>query len=575
MVINAKNINHLWARIIIEELRRLGADYSCISPGSRSTPLTVAAAENHNVSTFLCYDERGAAFHALGYARATAKPAVLICTSGTAAANYLPAVIEASMESIPMIILTSDRPPELRETMANQTIHQPALYGAYVRWHFDLPCPDENVSLHALLTTIDQLYFRAISERSGPVHLNCMFRDPLAPIKAPISSKYLAPIETWKKSKIPFTRVYPARRAQSESTLHSLLQTKEPLLVIGRLHSHEHIKALRKWIKTIPWPVYPDVASGLRIKYSSNIIDHMDLLLISSSIQKRLTKTPILHIGGPLVSKRFYQFLQSEHQAPYILCAPNAIRQDPAHHVTDHIEIDPQVLASWKPEPSSKSDLLIYLRKNSRMVQSILAKRVTDFSEPHIIRAIMDIVPDHHHIFISNSMPIRDADMFGSNFDDNQMIASNRGASGIDGNLATAIGFSQGMHEPVTAIMGDLALIHDTSSFSQLRTIKHPLIIILINNGGGGIFHFLPIAKHDTFETFFATPHEWNFKHMAYQFDLAYAQPKTLQDLHIAYRMALNRSENTLIEVVTDRQKNHGIHMEIYQNIRNALDAIR
>jgi 2-succinyl-5-enolpyruvyl-6-hydroxy-3-cyclohexene-1-carboxylate synthase len=572
MVINDKNINHLWTSLITEELRRLGADYFCISPGSRSTPLTVAAAQNPRVSTYLCYDERGAAFHALGYARATGKPAVLVCTSGTAAANYLPAVIEAAMDSIPLIVLTSDRPPELRETMTNQTIRQPALYGDYVRWHFDLPCPDVNVSLNALLTTIDQLYFRAISAHPGPVHMNCMFREPLAPTEIPVPGEYLSPIEPWIKHENPFTRVVPAQKSQSEFILNSLVQDAEPLLVIGRLNSQDHIDAVQKWIQSIPWPVYADVTSGFRVNMLPNIVDHMDLLLLSPIMQKKLANTPILHIGGPLVSKRFYQFLQTEHQAPYILCTSNTRRQDPAHHVTDHIEIDPNCLATWVPEINSESDLLESLRKASTTVQSLLAQHIPDFSEPNIIRTIMALAPDHCHFFISNSMPIRDADMFGRRQE--QMIASNRGASGIDGNLATAIGFSQGMNAPVTAIMGDLALIHDTSSLSQLRAINHPLIILLINNGGGGIFHFLPIAEHDTFERFFATPHAWNFEYLAHQFELVYDQPKTLEGLKAAYHRALNRSENTLVEVITDRQKNHQIHMQIYHNIRTALDAI-
>ncbi len=572
MVINDKNINLLWTSIITEELRRLGADYFCISPGSRSTPLTVAAAQNPHVSTFLCYDERGAAFHALGYARAIGKPAVLVCTSGTAAANYLPAVIEASMDSIPLIVLTSDRPPELRETMANQTIRQPALYGDYVRWHFDLPCPDKNVSLNALLTTVDQLYFQALSSDPGPVHMNCMFREPLAPVETPVPKEYLSSIATWTKHKRPFTRVVPAQQCQSESTLNALVQDTEPLLVVGRLGSRAHIDAMGKWLQPIPWPVYVDVTSGLRMKTLPNIIDHMDLLLISPVIQKKLSNTPILHIGGPLVSKRFYQFLQTEHQAPYILCTQSTRRQDPAHHVTDHIEIDPKCLARWTPESSPDSGLLEPLRRASRTVQSILGQHIPDFSEPNIIRTIMDLAPDHCHLFISNSMPIRDADMFGRRHD--RMIAFNRGASGIDGNLATAIGFSQGMDAPVTAIMGDLAFIHDTSSLSQLRTSRHPLIIILINNKGGGIFHFLPIAQHETFETFFATPHAWNFEHLARQFDLVYDQPKTMEELKAAYRTAMNRTESTLVEVISDRQKNHQNHMHIYHNIRTALDAI-
>jgi 2-succinyl-5-enolpyruvyl-6-hydroxy-3-cyclohexene-1-carboxylate synthase len=197
-------VNQLWAYLIIEELVRNGIDYFVISPGSRSTPLTVGVAQNSSAQHIICVDERSAAFHAVGYARATGKPAVLICTSGSAAANYFPAVIEAATDGVPMIILSADRPPELRQTGANQTINQVNLYGAYPNWQFDLPCPTAEIEPKMVLTTIDLAVSRSQQSPSGVVHLNWMFREPLAPTDAPIDIP--ASLRQWQKSEAPYTR---------------------------------------------------------------------------------------------------------------------------------------------------------------------------------------------------------------------------------------------------------------------------------------------------------------------------------------------------------------------------------
>ncbi|NIR47646.1 2-succinyl-5-enolpyruvyl-6-hydroxy-3-cyclohexene-1-carboxylic-acid synthase, partial [candidate division KSB1 bacterium] len=198
MNLNTANINALWGDLIVEELLRNDIDFFCISPGSRSTPLTVAVARKPRAKKQIMYDERSAAFFALGYVRATEKPAVLICTSGTAAANYYPAIIEAAMDYLPMIILSADRPPELRDTAANQTIRQPNLYSDYVKWKFDMPCPDLNIPPAMVLTTVDQLVYQSMRAPGGPVHLNCMFREPLAPIKAEVNPAYFNGLKKWQ-----------------------------------------------------------------------------------------------------------------------------------------------------------------------------------------------------------------------------------------------------------------------------------------------------------------------------------------------------------------------------------------
>ena len=206
----SSSLNALWAQLIVQELLRNQINQFVLSPGSRCTPLTAAVAAEKQAAALMHFDERGAAYFALGYARASGRPAVLVCTSGTAAANYYPAVVEASMDMLPLILLTADRPPELLASGANQTIEQVNLYGNYVRFHFELPCPDELVAPESILTLVDQAVYRATRSPAGPVHINCMFREPLAPSPLPKDfSPYLAGAQRWLNNNKPFTAYEP------------------------------------------------------------------------------------------------------------------------------------------------------------------------------------------------------------------------------------------------------------------------------------------------------------------------------------------------------------------------------
>ncbi|MGA1865063.1 MAG: 2-succinyl-5-enolpyruvyl-6-hydroxy-3-cyclohexene-1-carboxylic-acid synthase, partial [bacterium] len=269
MITNAENLNILWSSLIVEELVRNKVTCFCISPGSRSASLTVSAARNVKAKPTVFYDERGAAFYALGYAKATGNPAALICTSGTAVANYYPAIIEASMDRIPLIVLTADRPPELLETGANQAIRQPDIYGEYVRWQFNLPCPDDEIPPSMVLTTIDQLVYKARRSPAGPVHLNCMFREPLAPVSKKINPGYQKKILSWQGSDTPFTTLSKPALTPDKETINRMVEiissARRGLLVAGRLNTKEEIEAVKRLSVRLKWPVYPDIASGLRI----------------------------------------------------------------------------------------------------------------------------------------------------------------------------------------------------------------------------------------------------------------------------------------------------------------------
>jgi len=600
MNLPSPNLNALWGSLIIEELLRNGVDYFCISPGSRSAPLTVAAARHPCAKTIVCIDERGAAFHALGYARAAGKPAALICTSGTAAANYYPAVIEAATDCIPMIILTADRPPELRQSGANQAILQPDLYGDYAKWRFDLPCPEEQILPQMLLTTVDQMVYQSRRSPAGPVHLNCMFREPLAPAEAPFRADYLENVSAWQRRKTPYTAYPLARSEPPEDTIDEVAETLNAtahgLLVVGRLNSPEEIRAAHLLAEKLAWPVFADVASGLRIGApGENIIHFFDQLLLSEGFAERHRPETVLHLGGQPVSKRWREFLEKSRPGRYILAQDHPARSDPSHALTRLIESDIARFCqriSGKIRPAGNPRWRAEMARRSRKVQETLQGFLSSQNAVSEISAAYHLsrhIPRGSGLFLASSMPVRDMDMYAcppgvSPGEDLSApphpeerflrVASNRGASGIDGTVASACGFAAGLERPVTLLIGDLALLHDLNSLAQVKSLSQPLLIAAINNGGGGIFSFLPIAQfEDVFEPYFGTPHRFDFRRAAAMFGLAYRRPRTDPQLIEAYLEALENNQSTLIEIRTGRAGNRELHRRLQKEILSQLDG--
>jgi len=441
------NINSLWGYLIINELARNGFDYFCISPGSRSTPLTIAAAENGLAKTSVFYDERGAAYHALGYAKACGKPAVLIATSGTAVANYFPAVIEASQDNIPLIILSADRPEELRNTGANQTIDQVEIFGRYPRWFFDLPCPDENIDPQFLY---DKLY-EMMGRRDGPVHLNCRFRKPLEPTPETISGGYLGKAESVFSVKREIVQNESATDFSDkfESIKQKIENTGRGLLVVGRLQGKKQEQALQTLARKLGWPVWADVASGLRSVNDSNIFPFFDQLLLAENALGRIAPDVILHFGAELTSKRFLQQIADYRDGYYVRIQNKNWESDPAHRADVRIVADEASVAEWLYQlkgSSPDTEWVKMLRRVQAELERLLEKHsaVSNWNEIAIARHVAAMQPGGKALFLGNSMPVRDMDMFGGLLPENTAVVVNRGASGIDGNLATAAGYSAG-----------------------------------------------------------------------------------------------------------------------------------
>ena len=566
--------NRLWADLIVEELLRCGVSFFCVAPGSRSTPLIAALAANEKAHSLIHFDERGTAFAALGHARATGRPAAWITTSGTAVANGLPAVVEAATDGVPMVLLTADRPPELRQTGANQTIDQPDIFGDYVRWRFDLPAPDPGIDPAMVLTTVDQAAYRAGRAPQGPVHLNLMFREPF--LSGPEDVDVLSGPSSWIESGGPYTRYAATKPAVDEMEVHRLWETLRPvkrgLVVAGRLASRKQGEAVLRLADALGWPLLPDIGSQVRLG-AEGLVAHYDALLAGDSFAQAHAPGAVVHVGGRAISRRLEQFLARSRPDPYVVVRENPFRLDPAHRVTHSVEanvldfcaalartatedppaMDPTWAESWR-EASEEV---------GRYLDGISSGEP---NEPLVARVLSRNIPPDHGLVVASSMPVRDLDTYAATGGAPVPVAANRGASGIDGTVATAAGFARGLGRPVTLLIGDLALLHDLNSLAMLREIH--VVVVILNNDGGGIFSFLPVARHEEFfEPYFGTPQGVSFEPAAKMFGLGYELPATTEEFVEAYGSACARGTSTLIEVKTDRKENVALHRRVLEEV--------
>lgn len=622
-------MNQIWADLLVEELVRAGVGLFCIASGSRSAPLALAVAAHPRAEYVMHYDERGTAFCALGYGRATRRPAAWITTSGTAVANGMPAVVEASMDAVPMLLVTADRPPELRAAGANQTIDQVKIFGNYARWQFDLPAPDPAIDPAVVLTTADQAVYRTMRMPAGPVHLNAMYREPL--VSSPDRSRYAAyldRVQAWRDSEAPYTRygsatniaktpisahesaadisktpisgygsthnisevliTYSVDASRFESLMDDLRRAKRGLVVAGRLHARSQADAVRLLANELGWPLLPDVCSQLRFsgKFSVDrstdkiteggvMASRYDLALASEAFQASHAPDAVLYFGGAAVSKRLNAWLADVRPPLFAVVRESPDRMDPGHCVTEYIEtgiapfcqsvIDYLETESGEGEGTGNKEWTASWAAASDAVTRAMDEHMPDdLSEPAVARLLSRHTPDEATLMLASSMPIRDMDMFGDAAGRAPFVAANRGASGIDGAVATAVGLAYGRRAPVILVAGDLGLLHDLNSLALTASAPEPVVIVAINNHGGGIFSFLPVAGcGEAFEPMFGTPHPYRFEQAARMFGLGYDHVQDMVALSEAYASALSSGESRIIEVTTDRTENLHLHRRL------------
>lgn len=567
----ADHLNLLWSSLMVAELIKNGIDTFFTSPGNRNAPLISALAYEDRALKKVCLDERAAGYRALGYAKAACRPGVLVCTSGTAPANYYPAVIEASREDIPLIILSADRPAELVDSDANQTIFQENLYGRYCRDSLFLPCPDAAYPLEALLAKLDHI----IQNPSGPVHINCPFRDPLIPGNtgaAPIPARILQKAKRLFEQPKPYT-TYARKNVLPD--VHELLETvqhtRRGLVVVGRLDTPEDAEVMENLLGRIDWPVFCDIASSLKgslpAKRQIFSLDHPETI----RLLKDYNPDTILQFGSGLVSKHYYASILPQSKAKVVQVSPRSGLRDPAHRVNLRIaapvwtvakELAKETFPAAAPEACAR--LMMSLETLHRQVKQTMGQDPLNFAL--IVSTLFAHVPQDEGLFTGNSIAIRAFDATLPPASRKIRIISNRGVSGIEGNIATCVGYAEASGRRVTAVIGDISFIHDMNSLLLMKQSTVPVILIVVNNGGGRIFERLPASDYpEILNPFMTTPHQMNFRHLAEQFELPYFEINTSRELLRAYQKALKSEKSTLLEVVVSPENDLRIFQAMQQ----------
>jgi 2-succinyl-5-enolpyruvyl-6-hydroxy-3-cyclohexene-1-carboxylate synthase len=536
--------NVLWAWTLIDALAASGVVHAVISPGSRSTPLALACLRHPGVETSIQVDERSAAFFALGLAKARHQPVVLVCTSGSAPAHWYPAVIEADMGGTPLILLSADRPPELRGCGANQATDQSNLFGSHVRAFHELPCADGDPDMLRWLRALAaQVADQSRWPLAGPVHVNVPLREPLLP-DGPWPALQAAPVAAVS---------YPVMNLSPDAALSlaSELAGGRGLIVCGAgVFDPEFPAALADLAHKLGCPVLADPLANLRFGAQRNntLLSRYDAFLRGAAAPR---PEWVLRFGAMPVSKSLQRFLDGLADVPQLLVDCGGRWPDPLHRASRLLRADPAALCRQLSElverAASPSWLVAFEAAEHRAAQ--LAEREPP-PEADVVRMLIELLPDGATLFCGNSMSIRDLDAYSGCGDKALRFVGNRGASGIDGNVSTALGLAAAGAAPLVALLGDLALYHDMNGLAAARGLD--VVFVVLNNGGGGIFEYLPQAGLEEFERGWLTPLELDFSHAAALYGLSYVKVDHGAGFSVALAAALEGGAH-LIEVRIDR----------------------
>lgn len=522
-----RNTNALWCSVLVETLVRLGARHAVTCPGSRSTPLTIALARHPRIEAIPLVDERSAAFFALGLAKRHRRPTVLVCTSGTAAANFLPAVIEAKESRVPLLVITADRPPEMRECRSGQTIDQQKIFGAFVGFYHELAVPEASLGgLRYLRQTAAHAWNRCLGPDAGPVHLNAPFRDPLPPLE----DNSVLPLRSQLKERDFFRHLEdrggglprPVAASKPASALAALRAVERGLIVAGPAQPEDagaYCRAVAKLARGLGWPVLADALSPLRqhASLNPNLVSTYDCLLRSAASREALGPTMVLSLGEWPTSKRLRGWLQE--QDPRVVMLGRASRNEDALHLrTTAIGAGVEEFAAaacWparRPGSWLRQWMAIESRTRRRLSRALESEDA--MFEGKASWLLNRSLPRGTAVVIANSMPVRDAEYFWLPGDRRHGVYFNRGANGIDGTLSTALGVAHGQ-EGTVLVTGDLAFLHDANGMLAKPKLRGSLTVVLVNNRGGGIFEHLPVSRFDPpFEEYFATPQQVDFSRL-------------------------------------------------------------
>lgn len=512
-----RNTNSLWAGVVAETLARCGVRHAVVSPGSRSTPLTLALAAHPGIEAIPVLDERSAAFFALGLAKRSGMPAALVCTSGTAAANFFPAVIEAKESGVPLLVLTADRPPELRASASGQTIDQQKIFGGYVNFYHELALPEPSAELlRYLRQAVAHALGCCVAPFAGPVHLNVPFRDPLAPLEDDGRTAVAAAGIDWDSF---FSHLRPSQAPLLHAGVPRFSPDAHGAIVVGPAQPAdpgEFAAVIGEIARRLGWPVLAEGLSPLRNHAGRvpHLVSTYDLILRNETAAERLKPEVVLCLGGWPTSKVLRAWIEGSG-ATILLAAERFDNRDALHGRTRQVAISLPALAAALPVAEDASAYQRMWARYEQKARPLLDARLeasADRFEPKAAWLLARHLPPGTPLFIANSMPVRDIEYVWPPGDRGIRPFCNRGANGIDGTLSSALGVAHACGQPAVLLTGDLALLHDTNGFLLRGKFGGSLTVVLIDNRGGGIFEHLPIAKFEPpFEEFFATPQDADF----------------------------------------------------------------
>jgi len=566
---NRKNLTE-YVHTIVQTCLQAGVVDVVISPGSRSTPLAYAFSQTTAFNKYMQIDERSAGFLAVGIAKAKQSPVILLCTSGTAAANYFPAIVEANYARIPLIILTADRPHELREVGAPQAIDQIQLYGKHVKWSVDFPLADGHVET---LPFVERHTGRAIAMAKaapmGPTHINVPFREPLL-----LDFDYQVNPSTYQQTNIGEV---VASQSAIKIVEETIAKSTKGILIVGELSGAVSRNDFWAFAKSIQWPVLADSLSQLRTAVPDDcghlLIDQYDALLKSANFKKAVHPDAVIRFGTQPVSKPLSLYLKAIRPDTYLAVDENPLFRDSLGVVTQHIHSVPHVFWNGMKNVQQHETLNTWIKANDMATKHIETYINTQHDEGAFAGELFQWLPDGSDLIASSSMPIRDVDTFFNKTTKDIGIYANRGTNGIDGVVSTAFGIQQARKRPATLLIGDISFLHDVNGLLASRFHETDLTIVVMNNDGGGIFSYLPQSSEETyFETLFGTPTGLTFDSIAKMYDAEYFHVDSKESFQNVL-LTPKRTNLRLIEVKTNRQENVISHRQLWTGIIEELEG--
>lgn len=564
-------LNRVWSETILIELQRFGVKHVCIAPGSRSTPLTLEAAEQSDFSIHTHFDERGLGFMALGLAKATQEPVAIIVTSGTAVANLLPSVAEAKLTGEKLVLLTADRPVELVGCGANQAINQLGIFSHHVSASLNLPSPNLATSLNWLLTSVDEVMFTQQLQGSA-VHINCAFPEPLYSNGAKADYQtYLDSVAGWRKGSGTYTQRFSHL---SQANIPSC-SDKKGLVVIGSLPL-EQAQSAQAFAQKMGWPVLADPQSGLSSDWA-----HYDVWLQLPEFVNELESCElIIQFGSRIISKRLNQWIdkqvsknQQSKDVQYWYVSPCMDRNNQSHLAQMHwveppktwvsrISFEKSIFAGWADRLANDVK-----RVHQRIEEAFLSDSASAIDEIALAADINERTKNVD-VFLGNSLFVRLVDMYGKL--DGVEVFTNRGASGIDGLFAAASGVQRARGNPLLMYIGDTAALYDLNSLALFSHNKLPAVLVVTNNDGGAIFDMLPVPPERR-TTYYQMPHGYQFEHAAKQFGLAYLHVSTLEQFQSSVKEHLCHRQGTLLVEVQTPSNQAAETLKAFNKSLNAL----